>query len=107
MLADSLKTGQIGEAGSWVVEGIGEDFVPAIADLSRVTKAFTISDFWAVARGMGFPRMLETALLQPTGCAPMRRCKTVSGFRTADTGETDLCRAFAAPAVAESENEAL
>ena len=30
------RTGTIGEAGSWVVEGIGEDFIPPIADLSRV-----------------------------------------------------------------------
>jgi cystathionine beta-synthase len=31
-------------AGSWLVEGIGEDFVPDIADLSRVTHAYAISD---------------------------------------------------------------
>ena len=36
VLADYVQTGRIGEAGSWVVEGIGEDFVPPIADLSRV-----------------------------------------------------------------------
>jgi cystathionine beta-synthase len=39
-----VRTGRIGEAGSWVVEGIGEDFVPPIADLSRVRRAYTISD---------------------------------------------------------------
>ena len=44
VLADYIKTGQIGEAGSWVVEGIGEDFVPPIADLSRVRTAYKISD---------------------------------------------------------------
>jgi cystathionine beta-synthase len=31
-------------AGSWLVEGIGEDFVPGIADFSRVTQAYTITD---------------------------------------------------------------
>jgi cystathionine beta-synthase len=31
-------------AGSWLVEGIGEDFVPGIADFSRVTRAYTITD---------------------------------------------------------------
>src|SRR5437773_4995137 len=31
-----VKTGNVGTAGSWAVEGIGEDFVPEIADLSRV-----------------------------------------------------------------------
>lgn len=31
-------------AGSWLVEGIGEDFVPSILDLSLVKKAYSISD---------------------------------------------------------------
>ena len=44
VLADYVETGRIGEAGSWVVEGIGEDFVPPIADLSRVRTAYKISD---------------------------------------------------------------
>src|SRR6202035_4805957 len=44
VLAPYLETGRIGEAGSWVVEGIGEDFIPPIADLSRVARAFTITD---------------------------------------------------------------
>ena len=38
------KRATIGEAGSWVVEGIGEDFVPPIADLSPVRTAYRISD---------------------------------------------------------------
>ena len=44
VLADFVETGRVGEAGSWVVEGIGEDFVPPIADLSRVRAAYKISD---------------------------------------------------------------
>src|SRR5258708_19922110 len=32
------------QPGSWLVEGIGEDFIPPIADLSRVRKAYSISD---------------------------------------------------------------
>src|SRR6266446_567223 len=44
VLAPYIETGKIGEAGSWVVEGIGEDFIPPIADLSRVKKAYRISD---------------------------------------------------------------
>jgi cystathionine beta-synthase len=31
-------------AGSWLVEGIGEDFLPPIADLSRVNRAYSVSD---------------------------------------------------------------
>ncbi len=52
ILVDYVKTKQIGEAGSWAVEGIGEDFVPDIADLSYVTDAYSIPDAesFAVAR---------------------------------------------------------
>ena len=40
-----VKTGELAEcSGSWAVEGIGEDFVPEIADLSFVTDAFEIDD---------------------------------------------------------------
>ena len=34
----------LGQAGSWAVEGIGEDFIPDIADLSRVGAAYSIPD---------------------------------------------------------------
>lgn len=44
VLADYVRTGKCGTAGSWIVEGIGEDFVPPIADFSRVKKAYSISD---------------------------------------------------------------
>jgi cystathionine beta-synthase len=44
ILADYVATGKIGNAGSWLVEGVGEDFVPSICDLSRVHKAYTVSD---------------------------------------------------------------
>lgn len=32
------------KSGSWLVEGIGEDFLPQISDFSRVRKAYAISD---------------------------------------------------------------
>jgi cystathionine beta-synthase len=45
ILADYIKTGKLSEvSGSWAVEGIGEDFIPAIADLSRVKTAYSIGD---------------------------------------------------------------
>jgi cystathionine beta-synthase len=44
VLCDYVKTGTYGEAGSWVVEGIGEDFIPPVADLARVKTAYSISD---------------------------------------------------------------
>jgi cystathionine beta-synthase len=39
-----IRTGQIGKAGSWLVEGVGEDFIPSICDLSRVRTSFSVSD---------------------------------------------------------------
>ncbi len=44
VLTDYIKTGRMGPVGSWLVEGIGEDFIPPIADLSGVSEAFSISD---------------------------------------------------------------
>jgi cystathionine beta-synthase len=44
VLADYVASGKVGEAGSWLVEGIGEDFIPKICDLSRIRHAYTISD---------------------------------------------------------------
>ncbi|HET9953716.1 MAG TPA: cystathionine beta-synthase [Polyangiaceae bacterium] len=44
VLSDYVKTGKIGNAGSWLVEGVGEDFVPSICDLSRVREAYSVSD---------------------------------------------------------------
>lgn len=44
VLVDYVNTGKMGKAGSWVVEGIGEDFLPPVSDLSRVKKAYSIPD---------------------------------------------------------------
>jgi cystathionine beta-synthase len=44
VLADYINKGEMGVPGSWLVEGIGEDFIPSIADFSKVTKAYAISD---------------------------------------------------------------
>ena len=45
ILAEYIQTGHLSkDAGSWAVEGIGEDFIPGIADLSRVRSAYSISD---------------------------------------------------------------
>jgi len=44
VLYEYVKTGELVTAGSWAVEGIGEDFVPDIADMSLVTDAYEIDD---------------------------------------------------------------
>ena len=54
VLAPFVETGRIPNAGTWAVEGIGEDFVPPNADLGLVHKAYAISDpeSFAVARDL-------------------------------------------------------
>ncbi|MBB5209176.1 pyridoxal-phosphate dependent enzyme [Chiayiivirga flava] len=45
ILAQYINEGILNEkSGSWMVEGIGEDFLPPISDFSRVKKAYAISD---------------------------------------------------------------
>lgn len=45
VLKEFVDTGKITkEAGSWLVEGIGEDFIPPIADFSRCKHAYSITD---------------------------------------------------------------
>ncbi len=44
VVADYVNTGSFGESSSWLVEGIGEDFIPDIADFTGATKAYSISD---------------------------------------------------------------
>ncbi len=45
ILAELVHTGKLSEeVGSWLVEGIGEDFLPPVCDLARVKRAYTVSD---------------------------------------------------------------
>lgn len=44
VVADYVHTGKFGASSSWLVEGIGEDFIPSIADFDGVKKAYSISD---------------------------------------------------------------
>jgi cystathionine beta-synthase len=45
VLANFIETKTLStEVGTWLVEGIGEDFIPPVCDLSRVKKAYTIPD---------------------------------------------------------------
>jgi len=49
ILAPLVERGEVVEAGSWVIEGIGEDFVPDNCDLELVSKAYEISDTESIA----------------------------------------------------------
>ena len=45
ILAEYINDGVLSEkSGSWLVEGIGEDFLPTISDFTRISRAYAISD---------------------------------------------------------------
>ena len=44
VVADYVNKGSFGESSAWLVEGIGEDFIPDIADFSAAAKAYSVSD---------------------------------------------------------------
>jgi len=56
ILRDVVKTGKHADPGSWLVEGIGEDFIPDNCDLELVAKAYEIPDSESIATA----RMLLT-----------------------------------------------
>src|SRR5437016_943713 len=102
VLAPYVETGKIGEAGSWVVEGIGEDFIPPIADLSGVKKAYSIPD----AESLGTARELLRSELILGGssagtlvaaalryCREQRKAKRVVTF-IPDTGSKYLSKMY-------------
>lgn len=52
ILAEYVNDGRLSDkSSSWLVEGIGEDFLPSISDFSRVKKAYAISDAESFAAG--------------------------------------------------------
>ena len=45
ILAEYINDGVLSDkSASWLVEGIGEDFLPTISDFTRISKAYAISD---------------------------------------------------------------
>ncbi len=78
ILAGFVETGRVGKAGSWLVEGIGEDFVPPIADLSRVRRAYTIPDRESLATARDLLRLEGILGGSSTGtllAAALRYCR--------------------------------
>ena len=102
ILARKVATGETAAAGSWLVEGIGEDFVPPNCDLSLVREAFTITDAesFATARellskeailaGSSTGTLLAAALKY---CRAQRTPKRVVTF-VCDSGNKYLSKMF-------------
>lgn len=102
ILAEYVKSGHVGVAGSWAVEGIGEDFIPSIADLSAVKSAYTVDDVesFQMARqllsaegllaGSSTGTLLAAALRY---CRDQSRPKRVVSF-VCDTGTRYLSKVY-------------
>jgi cystathionine beta-synthase len=102
VLAGYVQTGKLGKAGSWAVEGIGEDFIPSIADLSRVSKAYTIPDEESLAAARELLRREGVLAGSSTGtllaaalryCRESREPKRVVTF-VCDTGNKYLSKMY-------------
>jgi cystathionine beta-synthase len=102
ILADYINKGEMGTGGSWLVEGIGEDFIPDIANFDQVTKAYAISDAesFAAARdllrkegllaGSSSGTLLAAAL---KFCREQTEAKNVVSF-ACDTGNKYLSKLY-------------
>jgi len=102
VIAEYIRTGKLTQKGAWLVEGIGEDFIPSICDFSLTRRAYAISDTesFATAREL----LLREGLLagSSTGtllAAALRFCreqkapKRVLTF-ACDTGNKYLSKLF-------------
>ena len=102
VLSEYVKTGKLVESGSWAVEGIGEDFIPEIADMSLVTDAFEIGDEESFATARELLRKEGILGGSSTGtlvagalryCRQQKKSKRVVTF-VADTGNKYLSKMY-------------
>jgi cystathionine beta-synthase len=102
ILAEYITTGKMTQKGSWLVEGIGEDFIPSICDFSLTRRAYSIPD--AESFSIGRELLQKEGLLagSSTGtllAASLRYCreqktpKRVVTF-ACDTGARYLSKLF-------------
>ncbi len=102
ILADYINKGEPGEGGSWLVEGIGEDFIPDIADFDKVVKAYAISDAESFAAARELLRKEGLLAGSSTGtllAAALRYCREQSEAKrvvsfACDTGNKYLSKLY-------------
>jgi cystathionine beta-synthase len=102
IVAEYVATGKLTQKSSWLVEGIGEDFIPPIADFSLTKRAYSIPDAesFSVARellqkegvlaGSSTGTLLAAALRY---CREQKSAKRVVTI-AADTGARYLSKLF-------------
>jgi cystathionine beta-synthase len=102
VLAPLVETGTMIEAGSWAVEGIGEDFVPPNTDLALVRQAYAIPD--AESFAMARELLLREGVLAGSSsgtllAAALRYCRSQNAPRrvvslVCDSGAKYLSKVF-------------
>ncbi len=102
VLADQVNKGSYGKAGSWLVEGIGEDFIPEICDFSMCRKAYSIPDAESFAAAREILRREGLLVGSSTGtlvAAALRWCREQTSPKrvvtfACDTGNKYLSKLF-------------
>lgn len=102
ILCDYVATGTYGEAGSWIVEGIGEDFIPDNAQMDLVSKAYSISDRESVDTARELLRKEGVLAGSSSGCllaAALKYCREQTEPKrvvtlVCDTGAKYLTKMF-------------
>jgi cystathionine beta-synthase len=102
VLADYINKGELGSSTPWLVEGIGEDFIPSIADFDCVTKAYSISDAESFSTARELLRQEGLLAGSSTGtllaaalryCREQKKAKRIVSF-ACDTGNKYLSKLF-------------
>ena len=102
VLASHVNEGQMGKAGSWLVEGIGEDFIPDICDFSMCHRAYSIPDSESFATAREILRKEGLLVGSSTGtlvsaalrwCREQKKPRRVVTF-ACDTGNKYLSKLF-------------
>jgi cystathionine beta-synthase len=103
ILAEYVNTGKLStKTSSWLVEGIGEDFIPDIAEFDCVTKAYSISDTESFRTARTLLRKEGLLAGSSTGtlvCAALKFCREQTAAKrivslACDTGNKYLSKLY-------------
>ena len=103
ILAEYINDGVLSDkSGSWLVEGVGEDFLPTISDFTHISKAYAISDRESMLTGREL--LIKEGVLagSSTGtllAAALKYCREQTEHKTvltlaADTGNRYLSKMY-------------
>jgi cystathionine beta-synthase len=102
VVAEYVRSGKLTRKGSWLVEGIGEDFIPDIADFSLTRRAYSIPDAESFATARTLLRREGLLTGSSTGtllAAALRYCREQTTPRrvltfACDTGNKYLSKLY-------------